>query len=334
MSNINTWAAVLLVSWTLQAGAEDASYDKDGLKFSGSAEAVKAFKEAATAYDEADRVEREIREQNLPYNDQRAGEARTKWYSTREAMYKAALELKLTPGTANSSDMQGVDMLSTRRDVHALGRFMEHYQEKCADNPARYVVWLKKMLPAWKGCAGEADILLVLGRLHENDPAIALTYYDRAAKDACDVDQFQFRRQQAWQGVARMCEKLGKYQEALAALKNWEIREPCGNGANSSRIQRMFWMWRLRRLSGEDPMALRRELVQALKTDDWMISPAEREIIAFYGTDKAALRQDTLAVLETFEESTEEDKKRHDYDIKVLKAIITLLDQGSMDKVN
>ncbi len=328
MNKIQIWVAILVATWTLQSGAENASYTKDGLTFSGTAEAVKTFQEAITAYDDAERVQKSIREQKLPStpeNDASAREASSRWYSTRETMYQAALDMKIAPGKTDASSTDGIDALGTRRDIYTLNQFISKYQEQHADSPELYLGWLQEMLPAWKDCAGEADILLEIGRFSEHDPAIALTYFERAAKNDRDVDEYQFRRQEAYQGIARMHEKLGNFKAALEALDKWDIREPCGTGANGSRIKRMFWLWRLRRLAGEDPSVMRRELVHAMKADGWLISSAERDIIAFYGNDKSALKQDISDVSQTFQKSSDDEKKMHESDSKVLRAIIIQL---------
>ena len=326
--HIQKWIVILSAAWTLHASAENASYTKYGLTFTGPAESIKTLQDAWTAYDDADRVQRQLREQPLPStpeNNEQVKNASIRWYSTRETMYAAALDLKIAPGVLDEASAGRVDAVGTRADIYTLNQFISNYRQAHAESPALYLQWLREMLPAWKDKAGEADILLELGQLSENDPAAAITYYELAAKNDHTIDEYQFRRQQAYQGVARMCEKLGNFKGALEALNKWEIREPCGTGANGSRVRRMFWMWRLRHLNGEDAEVLRSELVHALKTDGWLISTAERDIIAFYGDDKSALNKDIADVILTFENSSDEIKNEHDEDIRVLKAILRLL---------
>ncbi len=107
-------------------------------------------------------------------------------------------------------------------------------------NKNAYQKRLQNILKQFKGHAAESSILIALGELNENSPKKAIKYYEEAAKGPVPSGEWNFEQQLAWQKLAEMYEKNKQFKEAVKALENWEISEPCGNGSEASGLWRSY----------------------------------------------------------------------------------------------
>lgn len=106
---------------------------------------------------------------------------------------------------------------------------------------------LTKLLHQYYGKPEGSLILNGLGEIYETSlPNQAIEYYDQSSKYPVPSDPWNFGRQHALRSLARIYERQGRYQDAVASLSKWEISEPCGNGAASSTYERTCKIWELR----------------------------------------------------------------------------------------
>lgn len=114
------------------------------------------------------------------------------------------------------------------------------------DNKPTYEQELRRILARFRGHAAEGVILLALGDVGKETPDVAIKCYTEAAKCRVLSDLYGFAQQSAWQRLAQVYERTESYQEAVGALQNWKISEPCGTGADGSRIEKSFKIWELK----------------------------------------------------------------------------------------
>ena len=138
--------------------------------------------------------------------------------------------------------------------------------KKNSKNKNDYEKRLQNMLSRFKGHAAESYILIALGELNENSTKKAIKYFEEATKCIVQSDEWDFQKQIAWQKIAEIYEKNRQFQEAVKALENWAISEPCGTGANSSLIMRTFKILELK-LYYKPENQIFRELWQELESE-------------------------------------------------------------------
>jgi hypothetical protein len=158
---------------------------------------------------------------------------------------------------------------------------------------------LQNMLSRFRGHAAESSILNSLGELSENSPKKAIKYYEEATKCSVRSDEWDFEQQSTWQKLAEMHEKNKEYKEAVKALQNWKISEPCGNGANSSYIKRSFKIWELK-LHYESQEQVFKELWQELSSENITYAFGDsldglaQQVRILYGQTRLALLKGTV----------------------------------------
>ncbi len=292
-------AAVVLAVVLAGAIASGGEIVVDGIAFEGSPAAVAAFRDARTAFEVA-RRDYESAMKGYAAKTVSIGEltaAKERFVAAREKMNDLETDLDLKPSALPAAGhvMTPEEKAQVWAESDKVRDRLEVLRKMTPD-PAVYGKRLADMLPKFKDHPAEGHILFALGNAIEKAPKEAEAYYLAVTRCLRGTDPWNYEQQAAWQKLAAIYEKEGRYEEAIHALENWKVSEQCGTGTAVSKMRRQFEIWRLslhvqklQDVRAEMWSALtRREFGWGFTSEEWIA----KRILSLYTGDDGVLRRD------------------------------------------